>query len=202
MATNKYIGMRYVPKIMRDDEPWDTTKEYESLTVVQHQGNSFTSRKNVPAGIDILNKEYWACTGNYNSQVELYRQETQNAVQVVNNKLDSFTNLQDGKFEQLLLKYKGEINSYADGKYNDIDNDIKQLNENISNSEISLNQKINKCENNLQNIVNDYTSTINNQINRVENVITSIDIEYDEGLSTDVEDEENITEIDGNGGIK
>jgi hypothetical protein len=72
---NKYIGNRYVPKILGE---WDNTKntEYESLVIVTYGGNSFTSNTIVPKGIDITNTNYWTPTGNYNAQVELYRQDT------------------------------------------------------------------------------------------------------------------------------
>lgn len=69
---NVYIGMRYVPIF---DGEWDASKSYEPLTVVTYQGNSYTSRTFVAAGILVSNSEYWAATGNYNAQVELYRQE-------------------------------------------------------------------------------------------------------------------------------
>ena len=69
---NVYVGHRYVPKIFGE---WDNTKIYEPLSIVQYQGNSFTSRQYVPVGIEITNEEYWASTGNYNAQIEQYRQE-------------------------------------------------------------------------------------------------------------------------------
>lgn len=75
----QYIGARYVPTFGRKDEPtiqWDGgIAPYEPLTIVLYQGNSYTSRTYVPSGIDILNQDYWANTGNYNAQVETYRQE-------------------------------------------------------------------------------------------------------------------------------
>ena len=74
---NTYVGARYVPLLVGD---WDTTKqtEYEPLTVVQYQGNSYTSRTYVPKNIDITNTEYWVVTGNYNAQIEAYREEVDN----------------------------------------------------------------------------------------------------------------------------
>ena len=69
---NVYVGHRYVPKL---DSDWDNTKLYEPLTIVTYQGNSFTSRQYVPTGVEINNEEYWVSTGNYNAQVEQYRQE-------------------------------------------------------------------------------------------------------------------------------
>lgn len=74
MAVTQYIGARYVP-LFADPIDWDSTKHYEPLTIVYHQGNSFTSKQFVPTGIDIANGDYWALTGNYNAQVEQYRRE-------------------------------------------------------------------------------------------------------------------------------
>ena len=74
MAVREYIGMRYVP-IIADPVEWDSARSYESLTIVTYQGNSYTSRRPVPASIPITDGRYWALTGNYNAQIELYRQE-------------------------------------------------------------------------------------------------------------------------------
>lgn len=74
----QYIGARYVPIFGRKGEDsieWDNSEPYEPLTIVLYQGNSFTSRQFVPAGVDINDELYWAETGNYNAQVEQYRQE-------------------------------------------------------------------------------------------------------------------------------
>lgn len=79
MAHRQYIGARYIPIFGRKGEEsivWDGgVAPYEALTVVIYQGNSYTSRQYVPAGIDITNNEFWAETGNYSAQIEQYRQE-------------------------------------------------------------------------------------------------------------------------------
>ena len=74
MATTQYIGARYAPMFASPIE-WDSTREYEPLTIVLYQGNSFTSRQAVPIGINIDNTDYWVETGNYNAQIEAYRKE-------------------------------------------------------------------------------------------------------------------------------
>ncbi len=76
MGVTQYIGARYVP-LFADPAQWNNTRTYEPLTIVLHEGNSFTSKQFVPVGIDINNESFWAQTGNYNSQVEQYRQEVQ-----------------------------------------------------------------------------------------------------------------------------
>ena len=78
MAVREYIGARYVPIFGRAGEEtivWDNLAPYEPLTIVTHNGNSYTSRQYVPAGIDITNTQYWALTGNYNAQIDQYRAE-------------------------------------------------------------------------------------------------------------------------------
>lgn len=71
---SQYVGSRYVP-IFADPIEWDNHRSYESLTIVTHDGESYTSKCNVGPGIDITNTRYWAKTGAYNAQVEQYRAE-------------------------------------------------------------------------------------------------------------------------------
>lgn len=73
LINRQYVGARYVPKVMGE---WNKALQYEALSIVTYKGNSFTSKVPVPANIDIGNTDYWVNTGNYNAQVEAYRQET------------------------------------------------------------------------------------------------------------------------------
>ena len=69
---NTYIGARYIPLFCGD---WDNDLEYEPLSIVSYEGNSYTSRTFVPTGVAITNTDYWFVSGNYNQQVEQYRQQ-------------------------------------------------------------------------------------------------------------------------------
>ena len=73
-GVTQYVGARYVP-LFANPAQWSSEREYEPLTIVLYQGNSFTSMQYVPVGIDIANEEFWAQTGNYNAQIEQYRNE-------------------------------------------------------------------------------------------------------------------------------
>lgn len=81
MPTRQYIGARYVPKFFEggssQSAEWLANTQYEALTIVTRNGNSYTSRKPVPANIGAPeeNPEYWVSTGIFNEQVEEYRQE-------------------------------------------------------------------------------------------------------------------------------
>lgn len=61
--------------IFADPIDWDIDSWYQPFTIVLHNGDSYTSKKLVPIGISISNEEYWAHTGDYNAQVEEYRQQ-------------------------------------------------------------------------------------------------------------------------------
>ena len=74
MSVTQYIGARYVP-LFADPAEWTNERAYEPLTIALHEGNSYTSRQAVPIGIEITNTDFWVLTGNYNAQVEAYRQE-------------------------------------------------------------------------------------------------------------------------------
>ena len=92
MAVRQYIGARYVPKFYEyNNSVWEANTEYEPLTIVTYNGNSYTSKKAVPSNIGdpASNSNYWAATGNYNAQVEAYRQEVE---EVKNSKVTNLTN--------------------------------------------------------------------------------------------------------------
>lgn len=89
LINRQYVGARYVPKIMGE---WNKALQYEALSVVTHLGNSFTSKVPVPANIDITNTNYWVNTGNYNAQVEAYRQETAQVKNDLNNEINNRKN--------------------------------------------------------------------------------------------------------------
>ena len=73
-GVRQYVGARYVP-VFANPLEWSDTREYEPLTIVTWQGNSYTSVQYVPTGVEITNTAYWALTGNFNAQVEAYRAE-------------------------------------------------------------------------------------------------------------------------------
>lgn len=75
----QYVGARYVPKFASPIE-WAADTSYEALTIVTFNNASYTSKVPVPptVGNPANNPLYWALTGNYNAQVEQYREETVN----------------------------------------------------------------------------------------------------------------------------
>ena len=77
MAIRNYVGARYVPKFA-DPVEWQKNTYYEAMVIVTYNNSSYTSKMPVPptVGNPAENSTYWALTGNYNAQIEEYRQET------------------------------------------------------------------------------------------------------------------------------
>ena len=109
---NVYVGHRYVPKIFGE---WSNENTYEGLSIVTYQGASYTSRQAVPVGIDISNEEFWVLTGNYNAQVEQYRQEVNTLANDLDNKVDN-EQLEEVKedISELVLNVK-TFGAFGDG---------------------------------------------------------------------------------------
>lgn len=135
MGKNIYVGNRYVPKVVG---VWDNTKNtpYESLSIVLWAENSYTSKKNVPIGIDITNTDYWVVTGNYNGQVELYRQEVSryaSEVEQVSSEVELKQNKNDSALITTSKTIVGAINENNSAITNNKDS-INLINQEINSS--------------------------------------------------------------------
>lgn len=109
MAVRQYVGARYVPKFA---EPiaWQEGTSYEAMTIVLYNNSSYTSKVPVPAtvGTPANNSDYWALTGNYNAQVEQYRQDVEKAVEKVEDIEDHVQDTSD-KFDARVETALGDI---------------------------------------------------------------------------------------------
>lgn len=90
MATRQYIGARYVPKFYENSDgtaAWRSGVIYEPLTIVTYNGNSYTSKKVVPAtiGDPSSNPAYWVATGVYNEQIASLTESLDD----INNRIDN-----------------------------------------------------------------------------------------------------------------
>ena len=66
----EFIGKRVVPA---HAGAWSSEKEYEPLMVVLYAstGDSYMSKKTVPAGTAITDDNYWALCANYSAQMQI-----------------------------------------------------------------------------------------------------------------------------------
>lgn len=138
---NRYVGLRYVPKIFGE---WDKTKNYEPLSIVTYQGNSFTSKTFVPSNADINDNHFWVQTANYNAQFESLRNSFNNNSNELEKRLDNFKSKQDTEFKNLLDTHKQEVQNYI----NSVQDDLKEQKTELENGGLTdVNNKINIIEN-------------------------------------------------------
>ena len=69
----EYVGSRIVPK---HGGIWNSGKSYEPLIIVLEEatGDSYISRKPVPPGTTLEQKEYWALCQRFSEQMQLFRE--------------------------------------------------------------------------------------------------------------------------------
>jgi hypothetical protein len=178
LTKNVYVGNRYVPKL---NKIWDINKVYGSLEIVPYQGNSYTSVTNVPSGVDILNENYWICTGNYNLQVEQYRQETRNSVIEITNKFNDFVDTQEDKFTLIMNKTKTDIETYLDEEFAKVDNKVNGVTQGLTTLEFNMTNLYNDSKADVETYVNSKYQEINNERLQIENLINEVDWVIDGG---------------------
>lgn len=98
MALHQYIGARYVPKFYENSAgtaEWRGGVIYEPLTIVTWNGNSYTSKRVVPASVGdpSSNPTYWVATGMFNEQLAEITQEMADFKDEVDEKLSKFVNV-------------------------------------------------------------------------------------------------------------
>lgn len=191
LTQNLYVGNRYVPKICGE---WNNQKEYESLSIVQYQGNSYTSVQNVPKNIDILNESFWVCTGNYNVQVEQYRQECIKSVKEVTRKFNDFVANQEDYYNIILNKTKENINKYTEDKYNEVLQNVSTTENKFKDLQSSIDQEYENTKTEVKEYVDKQFQQIDNERQQIENMLKGYDFVVDGGTFLDTTE---VQDIDG-----
>lgn len=143
-GVREYIGARYVPLFANPPE-WDNSRGYEPLTIVLHEGNSYTSAQTVPPGIDINNSEFWMLTGNYNAQIEQYRKE----VHELDNSLQEEITNRENADTALRTELSSAIQTEAQERQTAINAEITNrtaADENLQSQITALDEDIHKTE--------------------------------------------------------
>src|SRR5699024_4924876 len=153
---NVYVGHRYVPLFLGQ---WTRTKEYEGLSIVSYKGDSYTSRKRVPVGIDIKNEEYWAVTGNYNAQIEEYRKETLHIKRQLDDKPS-----------------KLDFSNYKTATDKKISDNKKDTDKQISDNKAKTDKKISDNKKDTDNKITAVNNELDNKISKGKVRVSDIDI--------------------------
>lgn len=161
----EYKGNRYVPKIHGQ---WDKELEYEPLTVVLHEGNSYTSKNIVPIGIEITNSLYWVCTGDYNAQVAQYKVDLTNkmndVIQKVNDELASQDETITNTVNGAISGAKKDIQKQFDDFSETVEHNNTSFKESVNSNIDSFKQNVGESVTSLSTVV-DYKTSLAKELN-------------------------------------
>ena len=93
MSVIESIGARYIP-VIADPVEWNSATAYERLTIVQHLGDTYVSKIDVPAGVQITNETYWIRFATFNAQYESLRSRIEQNSSNIDSMQDDITELQ------------------------------------------------------------------------------------------------------------
>lgn len=124
----RYVGKRIVPKHCGY---WDITKTYEMENIVYDRasGNSYMSRKAVPAGTDISQEEFWALCSDFNMQMDLLEKHftaTEQRIVADNDATESAIRADNDETEQTILADNLATREHVDESLAETTTDLTQ----------------------------------------------------------------------------
>lgn len=107
---SQFIGRRIVPV---HGGVWDKSKSYEELTIVLHEasGDSYISRRPVPAGTVIGDQNYWMMYSLYSAQIHEAEQHLNNATEDVKTRIAASEQKVSNALSATEQKVAGELSA-------------------------------------------------------------------------------------------
>lgn len=108
-----YRGGRIVPKHFG---VWDSETEYEMLAIVfdEDTGDSYISRKAVPAGTLLSDNDYWALCARFSDQLQTYQEETDARLEALEDETSKAIDSSSSASEKLVAETKEELSKDID----------------------------------------------------------------------------------------
>lgn len=182
---NVYIGHRYVPLLIGE---WDKSIGYEGLSIVTYKGASYTSKKRVPVGIEIDNEEFWVLTGNYNAQIEYYREdvnryrdEVYDFKEEADRKISDVRTYVDDQTQETRDYVDGqtsETRQYVDNEVSSarqyVDDEVSSTRQYVDDEVLSARQYVDDETQSTRDFVNDEITGVNQSLNNVSNKLDDV----------------------------
>lgn len=182
----EYVGARYVVKFA--DNAWDAATVYEPLTVVQYGQDWFTSKKPVPAGLSSPpnNSEYWARTGNYNGQVEQYRQDVAQLeadFDTLGDDVAAFKVEVNATVDKAKTDLNNTLNEATDALDKKVDTATEQMESTVAQAKSDLNDTLEAAEAELNTKLTDATTAMNETVEATKSQLETTTAELNKSIS-------------------
>ena len=160
----KYVGKRIIP---RHAGAWDKTKSYEPLTIVlAPNGDSYTSCRDVPAGVELSNPDYWSLAGRFNAQLkETYDKMTEDmseTLRQMNEGMTSTLRQMNEDFDRTHTEISTELKETTDG-----------LKQHVSDSEAAVKERLTAAKQSVDESRADMDAAVKNLTARLDANVTA-----------------------------
>lgn len=166
---SQFIGRRIVPV---HGGVWDRTKSYEELTIVLHEasGDSYISRRPVPAGTVIGDQNYWMLYSLYSAQIHEAEQHLNEATEDVRNRISASEQKVSSALSATEQKVANDLASTKQAMSEDLHATKTSMSEELNQTQQFLTEKVDAADENFRQgreEMNDNTASLKQQINNL-----------------------------------
>ena len=166
---SQYIGRRIVPV---HGGVWDRTKSYEELTIVLHEasGDSYISRRPVPAGTVIGDQNYWMMYSLYSAQIHEAEQHLTAATEDVRTRIAASEQKVSSALTATEQKVANDLASTKQAVSEDLQATKTSMSEELNQTQQFLTEKVDAADENFRQgreEMNNNTASLKQQINNL-----------------------------------
>lgn len=144
----EFVGKRVVPDHVG---VWDQKKTYEPLMIVLdgETGDSYISRKAVPAGISLADESYWSLCAHYSAQMRKLEQDVDVDVQQMHSDVTAVKNAMSQEFQETHTAISKELDDTHKAISQELSETEQRVNENLEQTSSELTGKVEQAKSDL-----------------------------------------------------
>lgn len=171
----EFVGKRVVPDHVG---VWDQKKTYEPLMIVLdgETGDSYISRKAVPAGISLADESYWSLCAHYSAQMRKLEQDVDMDVQQMHSDVTAVKNAMSQEFKETHTAISKELDDTHKAISQELSETEQRVNENLEQTSSELTGKVEQAQTDLntgRKELNDAKTTLNKRMDSIAGGMTT-----------------------------
>lgn len=165
----EFVGKRVVPDHVG---VWDQKKPYEPLMIVLdgETGDSYISRKAVPAGISLSDESYWSLCAHYSAQMRKLEQDVDVDVQQMHSDVTAVKNAMSQEFQETHTAISKELDDTHKAISQELSETEQRVSENLEQTTETLSSQVNQARTDLnagRQELNDAKNTLNKRMDSI-----------------------------------
>lgn len=165
----EFVGKRVVPDHVG---VWDQKKTYEPLMIVLdgETGDSYISRKAVPAGISLSDESYWSLCAHYSAQMRKLEQDVDVDVQQMHSDVTAVKNAMSQELKETHTAISKELDDTHKAISQELSETEQRVSENLEQTTDTLSSQVNQARTDLnagRQELNDAKNTLNKRMDSI-----------------------------------